>query len=51
MADFVSAIADSRSLMDSTTVDGLTSDHALHALADRLEDLGYQVETGKKAAQ
>jgi hypothetical protein len=37
--------------MDSTTVDGLTSDHALHALADRLEDLGYQVETGKKASQ
>ena len=51
VTDFIGAVADSRTLMDSVAVDGLTSDNALHALAERLEELGYQVETGKKASQ
>lgn len=51
VAEFVDAVADSRTLLDSTEVTGLTSDDALRALSGRLQELGYQVETGKKASE
>jgi len=51
VGEFVGAVADSRTLLDSTVVAGLTSDDALRALSSRLQELGYQVETGKKASE
>lgn len=51
VADFVDAVAGSRTHLDSTQVTGLTSDAALRALSDRLQELGYEVETGKKASE
>jgi hypothetical protein len=47
---FVQAVASRRSDVDSATVDGLTSDAVLAALAPALVPLGYRVELGKRAA-
>ena len=51
VGQFIDAVSESRTLMDSRSVDGMTSDQALHALSERLQVLGYQVETGKKSLQ
>ncbi len=50
-ADFVEAVRQARPEIDSTTVNGLTSDAVLSFLAPGLVALGYTVEAGKLAAQ
>lgn len=47
---FVDAVASRREEIDSATVDGLTSDTVLAALAPALVPLGYRVEAGKRVA-
>lgn len=48
---FVQAVADTRASIDSRVVDDLTSDRVLAHLRPGLVDLGFTVETGKKAAE
>ena len=45
---FVGAVEGRREAIDSATVDGLTSDAVLAALAPALVPLGYRVELGKR---
>ena len=44
-------IANARANIDSTVVDGLTSDKVLSHVRPGLESLGYEVEDGKRADQ
>lgn len=49
--DLVAIVKRQRSSIESPIVDGLTSDLVLAHLASGLIDLGYTVETGKRAGQ
>ncbi len=49
--DFVAAVYGARGKVDSSRIDGLTSDKVLAELRPGLEQLGYAVEAGKRAEQ
>lgn len=51
MLGVVGAFRDVADQIDSTKVDGLTSDSVLAVVRPGLEELGYEVEAGKRAAQ
>lgn len=46
--DFIAVVRDSRTDIDSVKVASLVSDHVLSYLRPGLQQLGYQVEAGKK---
>jgi hypothetical protein len=51
VAAFLGVVTDARTSIDSMTVEHLTSDVVLSFLRPGLEGFGYEVETGKAAAQ
>jgi hypothetical protein len=48
--DFIAVVRNSRADIDSAKVDALVSDRVLSHLSPGLQQLGYQVEVGKKMA-
>lgn len=51
VAQFVAVVSATQEHIDSTRVEGLSSDSVLQHLAPGLTALGYQVETGKRSEQ
>ena len=49
IADFVSVVADARSVIDSARVAGLSSNQVLEGLRPGLEGLGYSVEVSRRS--